>query len=103
MSLTQYLDLAYSVVVEERMRRGSSLFDALDSTTEWAASARAPIPGITPTRDARESAPAGGNSMERADRVDPGGPGAPLTPEEIANGQALAAFEAMMSGVGGTR
>lgn len=37
MTLTQYLDLAYAVVVEEHVRRGGSLFDVLESTAEFAA------------------------------------------------------------------
>lgn len=37
MTLTEYLDLAYAVVVDEHVRRGASLFDALDVTSEFAA------------------------------------------------------------------
>lgn len=36
--MSQYLDLAYAVVVDERVRRGTPLFDALDQTREYAAS-----------------------------------------------------------------
>lgn len=98
MSLTQYLDLAYAVVVDERVRRGASLFDALEQTTEWAAGRRPPAPEVT-----MPATHAGGNSMERPDpgKADVGGPGAPLSAEDLANAQALEIFNSAMSNVGG--
>lgn len=103
MSVTQYLDLAYSVVVDERVRRGSSLFDALEATGEWAAGQQ-PLPEVSlkATPVVTTLAPASGNSMEREpDRVDPGGPGAPVTAEERANADAMSMFQSMMGDVGG--
>lgn len=97
MSLTQYLDLAYAVVVDERVRRGSTLFDALEQTAEWAAGGRPPVAAIT-----TPVTHAGGNTMERdVGKADIGGPGAALTPEEIAQAQQMAIFNQAMSNVGG--
>ena len=93
MTVSQYLDLAYSTLVDERVRRGSSLYDSLEATEEWAAGRQ---PMITVVAKAANTA--SGNTVEKAD---PGGPGAPLTPEELANAEAMTVFTAAMSNVGG--
>ena len=96
--MSQYLDLAYAVVVDERVRRGMPLFDALDDTREYAASrTHAPEPVVVAT--------AGGNTVQAAppepERANIGGPGAPLSAEDLANARALATLNNAMSNVQG--
>lgn len=94
MSVTQYLDLAYAVAVDDRVRRGVSLLDALESTQEWAA--RSDI-GLT---EPVKVVPAGGNTYQSSDserpRVDPGGPGAPVSRREMQEAEAVSAFMAQL-------
>lgn len=82
MTLNQFLDVAYALLVDEYKRLGSSLVEALASTREYAAGGHRPVT-------------ASGNDDERpALRAVPD-----LSPEELQNEQALAALEQMMNGV----
>lgn len=99
MTVTQYLDLAYAVVVEERVKGGMTLFDALEDTKEWAAGGgglTAAASAANTTTQTRASAPP---SEELPSGV--GGPGAPLTRAELANQEAMAVLAAAMSGTDG--
>lgn len=80
MSVSQYLDLAYAVVVEEHVRRGASLFDALDSSREFAAGG-----GET-------QVPASGNNSVQAQ---------PPANVEAQNDASLQQLESMMAGLSG--
>lgn len=82
MTLSQFLDAAYALLVDEYRRLGASLTDALERTREYSAGFR---PGT-----------AGGKETERTKPA--------LVPEienhEAQNEMALVQLEAMMSGVG---
>jgi hypothetical protein len=96
MTVNQYLDLAYAVVVEEHVRRGSSLFDALELTAEFAAGGeRRPV--VTGTAGATAS----GNGTPPPPEQGIGGPGAPLTAADLANQEAMAVLTGAMGGVSG--
>ncbi len=87
MTLTQFLDVTYAVLVDEHRRLGASLLDALEQTHHYAA-------GFEPDT-------AGGNEKEpavprEALKVVPN---SNLRRDELENENALAAFEQMMSGV----
>jgi hypothetical protein len=85
MTLTQFLDVAYALLVEEYRRLGAHLTEALDRTREYAQGGRKHSP-LTVS----------GNTEEAVTAV----PQHSLTAEELANERALAALEQMMSGVG---
>lgn len=93
--MSQYLDLAYAVVVDERVRRGTPLFEALDDTRDYAAvRTRAPEPMVTTAR---------GNSTE-APPPPPasiGGPGEAVSATDLANMDALATLTGAMKNVDG--
>lgn len=95
MSVTQYLDLAYAVAVDDRVRRGVSLLDALESTQEWAARSDLGFLEV-------KVAPAGGNTYQSSEperpRVDPGGPGAPVSRREMQEAEAVSAFMTQLGG-----
>ncbi len=96
MSVTDYLDPAYAVTVDDRVRRGANLRDALEATKDWAAqSDRGETVEVT--------IPAGGNTYKTAERVDPGGPGAPVSAQELQDAKATAAFMAQLGNVGGIK
>ena len=83
MTLNQFLDAAYALLVDEYKRLGSSLTEALARTREYAAGGSRPVT-------------ASGNEEERPPlRAVQSG----LTPEELQNEQALAALEQLMGGV----
>lgn len=87
MTLNQFLDVAYTLLVEEYRRLGANLPEALDRTREYAAGGRKPVITVSGnTREAVTAAPQSG-----------------LTPEELANEQALIALEQAMASVGGVR
>ena len=98
MSVSQYLDLAYAVVVEDRVQRGMTLFDALDDTSEWAARGSGlgtvAASTTTPKRAAAPPPPPTGGV---------GGPGAPVTATDLANQAAMATLQAALSGTGGVK
>jgi hypothetical protein len=85
MTLTQFLDVAYALLVEEYRRLGANLTEALDRTREYAQGGHK-HPPLTVS----------GNTKEAVTAV----PQHSLTAEELANERALAALEQMMSGVG---
>ena len=95
MTLTQYLDLAYAVVVDEHVRRGDTLFDALEHTKEYA-SRRAGVSAF---------ATAGGSQQEQRRKPEPesgvGGPGEPATATDLANAEAMRVLTGAMGGVQG--
>lgn len=98
MTVTQYLDLAYAVVVEDRVRRGMTLFEALDDTKAWAAN------GGRPTQEAA----VGTNTTSRPQAVpepEPtsgvGGPGQPVTAAERRNADAMAILTGVLSNTEG--
>ncbi len=81
MSISQFLDLAYFVAVDERVRRGWSLHDALDDIKEFAARVvQAPTASVS---DSSTPRPRGGKSVEEQ------------------NNEALQQLQAMMGGLGG--
>ena len=82
MTLNQYLDAAYALLVEEYRRLGANLSEALDRTREFAAGRKVEVV----TADGRTE------TVTQPQNT--------LTPEELANEQALAALESAMSGVG---
>lgn len=82
MTLSQFLDVAYALLVDEYRRLGSNLTEALDRTREFAAGR----PKIVT---------ASGNQQEAITPV----PSSQLTAEELANERAMAAFEQAMQGV----
>lgn len=84
MTLTQFLDAAYALLVDEYRRLGSSLMEALSRTREYAQGGHRPV--VT----------ASGNEERPSLQVVPQ---STLTPEELQNEQALAALEQMMGGV----
>ena len=100
MTINQYLDLAYSVVVDDRVRRGARLYDALDETREFAAG-RGVIP--VATAGGNQSDLARPNTMPEPEpqTANIGGPGAPITAEDRANAAAMATLNAAMAGVQG--
>ena len=90
MTVTQYLDLAYAVVVEDRVRRGMTLFEALDDTKEWAAvSAGVSMAAKSKPQSSPRSAP------EPVSGV--GGPGAPVSAADLANLEAMAILTGALS------
>lgn len=97
MTVTQYLDLAYAVVVEDRVRRGMTLFEALDDTKAWAANGGAPI----------QDAAVGTNTSRPQAVPEPeptsgvGGPGQPVTAAERKNAEAMAILTGVMSNTEG--
>jgi hypothetical protein len=95
MSVTQYLDLAYAVSVEDRVRRGATLVEALDATKEWAAR--------SDTGETVQATTASGNTYQSSDRVDPGGPGAPVSQREIQEAKAVSAFMSRLGKVEGIK
>ena len=84
MTLTQFLDVAYTLLVEEYRRLGANLTEALDRTREYAAGGHRAEP-VT----------AGGNAREAVTAAPQSG----LTAEELENERALRALEQMMEGV----
>lgn len=82
MTLNQYLDVAYTLLVEEYRRLGANLTEALDRTREFAAGGH------------RKSVTASGNARETVTQ-----PQSTLTPEELENERSLAALEQAMQGV----
>lgn len=94
--MSQYLDLAYAVVVDERVRGGAKLYDALEETKSWAAS-RTAVPAVT----------ARGNTTEAPPRPPDqgvsgiGGPGEPVTATDLANRDAMAVLTGAMKSVDG--
>lgn len=82
MTLTQYLDLAYSVIVDERIKGGMSLFDALDDTKGWAASGGGLSTAATAQKNDSQPKPTRGVSVEQQ------------------NDEALQTLMAAMSGIG---
>ena len=94
MTVTQYLDLAYAVVVEDRVRRGMTLFEALDDTRDWAAvSGGIPMPSANSTTRP-EAVP---------EPVSPGvgGPGQPVTAAERKNAESMAILTGVLSNTEG--
>lgn len=88
MTLSQFLDAAYYLLVEEFRRLGASLAEALERTREYAAGGhrrKQEEPVIT----------AGGNAPVREM--------SPLSAEELQNEASLAALEVALAGVGGVR
>jgi hypothetical protein len=85
MTLNQFLDAAYALLVQEHVRIGASLIEALSNTREYAAGFK--------EEEEEELIPAGGNTPALRSLPQ-------LTPEELANEQSLAAFEELMGGVG---
>lgn len=81
MTVDQYLDLAFSVVVDDKVRRGATLANALEETSEWAAG------GLM--KAALEDVPAGGNRVVPPQNV------------EAQNDASLDALMGMMSGASG--
>lgn len=89
MTLNQFLDVAYTLLVDEYRRLGASLTEALDRTREYAAGGH------------RIALATAGGNVEEATVTS--APQSGLTPEELQNERALAALEEAMSGVGGVR
>ena len=85
MTLNQFLDAAYALLVEEYRRLGANLSEALDRTREYAAGGHMKKEPVT----------ASGNAREAITVVPQSG----LTPEELENERSLAALEAAMQGV----
>jgi hypothetical protein len=83
MTLNQFLDAAYALLVDEYRRLGSGLVEALDRTREYAAGYR--IEPLTASGNEGAATPV---------RKQPD-----LTPEELENERMLAAFESMMGDV----
>jgi len=83
MTLNQFLDAAYALLVEEYRRLGANLSEALDRTREYAAGGHK-----------KESITASGN-REAVTEV----PRSNLTSEELENERALVALEEAMTGV----
>lgn len=81
--MSQYLDLAYAVVVDERVRRGMTLWDAIDDVRDFAAGGSAGEAATARGIDASS------NTAKPQPNV------------EAMNNNSLAALEAMMSGVSG--
>jgi hypothetical protein len=82
MTVDQYLDLAYAVVVEDRVRRGMNLHDALEATKEFAAGTPEPVPTAS-----------GSNTTSTPPR--------PPANVEAQNDASLQQLQAMMGGLGG--
>lgn len=92
MSITAFLDLAHSVCVDERVRRGMTLWEALEDMKEFAAG----------TGGVKVSTTASGSTSRRQTGV--GGPGEVVTdPVEIQNAQAMAWLTGQMSGTQGVK
>ena len=96
MTLTQYLDLAYAVVVDEHVRRGDSLFDALESTGLYAAGNKGVSPATASGRDRPKAAPKAPVASYGV-----GGPGEPATATDLANRDAMAILTGRMASVDG--
>lgn len=79
MTITAFLDLAHSVCVDERVRRGMSLWEALDDMKEFAAGDHGVKVAATASGSARSTPKTG-----------VGGPGQPVTAEEMQNADAMA-------------
>lgn len=86
MTLNQFLDAAYALLVEEYRRLGANLSEALDRTREYAAGGH---------NRKQEPVTASGNAREAVTAVPQSG----LTAEELQNEAALAALEQAMQGV----
>lgn len=82
MTLTQFLDAAYALLVDEYRRLGSSLTEALGRTREYAQGGHRAV-----TAEGNEEQP----SLQAAQSN--------LTPEELQNEAAMAAFKDLMGEV----
>ena len=89
MTITGFLDLAHSVCVDERVRRGLTLWEALDDMKEFAAGTG----GI-------KVSTAGGRT-EEAPKSGVGGPGEPVSAAELQNAEAMAWLNSQLSGTQG--
>jgi hypothetical protein len=96
MTVSQYLDLAYAVVVDERVRRGASLYEALDDTADLAAGGGEVVfrtGAASNTTQAVRAAPPPEQGI--------GGPGQPATAADLANVEAMRLLTGGMSNVQG--
>lgn len=93
-----FLDLAFSVIVDERVRRGWKLDDALEEMKEYA---RGSSLSETIIRSGTGTNTTVETSEVPASGV--GGPGQPVSAAELANVNALAMFEAAMATTSGVR
>ena len=98
MTVSAFLDLAFSVIVDERVNRGWKLDEALGDMKSYARG------GDTSSTIIRSGAQS--NTVETVEQTpfsNVGGPGAPVTAAEIANMEAMATFQALMSNTGGMK
>lgn len=92
MTVTDFLDLAHSVCVDERVRRGMTLWEALEDMKEFAAGTG----GV-------KVATAGGSTTVRAEKPQRGvgGPGEPVSAAELQNVQSMAWLQSQLGGTQG--
>jgi hypothetical protein len=88
MTVSQFLDLAFAVLVDEHMRRGDNLFDALENMKTYAAG-----------KGGVKVSTAGGRASQPSQGI--GGPGEPATAADLANMNALATLTGAMKSVDG--
>lgn len=91
MTITAFLDLAHSICVDERVRRGMTLWEALEDMKEFAAGTGGVKVATASGRTAEAEAPQSGV----------GGPGEPVSAAELQNADAMAWLNSQLSGTQG--
>jgi hypothetical protein len=93
MTITAFLDLAHSVCVDERVRRGMTLWEALEDMKEFAAGTGGVKVSVAAT------ASGSGSAAKPKDGV--GGPGEPVGAAELQNVEAMAWLSSKLGGTQG--